>query len=158
MATSELLQIIGRINPAAWDFIIPHGPLVGPRGAAAASRADIAALNPQPLPPEPDPWLIEAAAMARELVQQAVFDSMRGQSDPGWVREIIDDWCGTPWPRKWPWPWPGPGPDPDPRQVQEARLVGAVILASYGSRLRESDLGGVLTDLADRLGEAALTG
>ena len=39
----RLLAVLGRINPAVWDAIIPHGP-VGP-----AARV---ALNPQPLPPK----------------------------------------------------------------------------------------------------------
>lgn len=150
-----LLSLIARIHPAMWDVIGPHVPLVRDRFSAVA-------LNPQPLPPGPPPdaFLAEAGLMARNLVHMALEADVRGEDPVGFVREFIEDWCGTPWPRKWPFPWPGPrpgeGPQPEPWRINEARVVGAVVLASYASRLGEGDLASSLAEGADRLAESAL--
>jgi hypothetical protein len=80
-----------------------------------------ALLNPQPLPPVagpvPDPW--RSAFLARTVIDQAVaqyrsaemlsaeqseraFEAVRS-----YMREFVDDYCGTRpprWPRPWPWP------------------------------------------------------
>jgi hypothetical protein len=153
-----LLALIGRIGPEAWDAIVPHGPRL--RVPAGEGHLDWAALNPQPLPPE-DRLLTAAAQLAHELVRGAITIEMQGGSSSGPVSELIDEWCGTPWPRRWPWPWPGPRPDdgplPDPWAVQTARVVGALIFASMASRLSDGDLQEALAKGADRLTEAALT-
>src|SRR6516165_1555598 len=101
--------------------------------------------------------------MANEVVRLAVESEAQGASSSAFVSEIINDWCGTPWPRKWPWPGPGPrpgteagGPVPEPWDVRTARVVGAVIFASAASRLSSSDLRTAFADGADRLAEAAL--
>jgi hypothetical protein len=157
MPYNNLLSIIGTIHPEIWDAIIPQGPRV--RVVSALERV---ALNPQPLPPR-ETLLAGAAEMAHEVVRLAVASEAQGASSSAFVNEIIDDWCGTPWPRKWPWPWPGPrpgtaagGPSPDPWDVQTARVVGAVIFASTASRLSSGDLRTAMADGADRLVEAAL--
>ena len=145
-----------------WDAIIPHGPRI-----RMNSRVDRVALNPQPLPPR-ELFLLGAAEMAHDLVRAAVaFEAMDGRS-VATVSEIIDDWCATPWPRRWPWPWPGPrpdedhgrpaGPHPEPWDVARARVIGAVVFASIASRLSPGDLRDVFTNGAERLTEAALGG
>ncbi len=153
MRATSLLSIIGSINPAAWDAIIPHGPGV-------ASRLEQVALNPQPLPPH-DGLLVGAANMAHAVARLAVEASLRGESTD-FVREVIDDWCGTPWPRKWPWPWPGPRPDegpfPDPWVLDTARVVGAVVFTSVASRLAEGELQSTLLEGAERLADVAVRG
>jgi hypothetical protein len=154
---STLLAMIGNIPPEAWDAIIPHGPRV--RVAAGEGHLDWAALNPQPLPPR-EAFLTAAAQLAHEFVRGAVTIDMQGGSSPALVSDLIDDWCGTLWPRRWPWPWPGPRPDEGPLpelwDVRTARVVGAVIFASMASRLAEGDLRETLAKGADRLAEAAL--
>ena len=50
MAHVNLLTLVAQIRPQAWDAIIPHGPRV-----AVNDRFARVALNPQPLPPFPDP-------------------------------------------------------------------------------------------------------
>jgi hypothetical protein len=153
----NLLSIIGTIHPEIWDAVIPHGPRV-----RVVSAFDKAALNPQPLPPR-ETLLAGAAEMAHEVVRLAVTSEAQGISSSAFVSEIIDDWCGTPWPRKWPWPWPGPrpgtegeGPRPEPWDIQTARVIGAVIFASVSSRLSSGDLSTAFAEGADRLAEAAL--
>lgn len=156
MGHYALLSLIARIHPAAVDAIHPHGPLM-------RDRYSLVALNPQPLPPEPPPdrFLIEAALMARELTRLAIEADLRGEESTRVLSEVIDDWCGTPWPRKWPWPWPGPrpqeGPHPDPWRINTARIIGALVLADHASRLGEGDLSNALAQGAERLTEAALT-
>ena len=152
MPDRNLLSIITTIHPEIWDAIIPQGP----------RALDRAALNPQPLPPR-ETLLAGAADMAHEVVRLAVASEAQGGSSFAFVREIIDDWCGTPWPRKWPWPWPGPrpetepeGPQPEPWDVRTARVVGAVIFASAASRLADGDLRSAFAEGADRLAQAAL--
>lgn len=148
MQAVALLRLVGRIRPEAWDAIIPHGPRI-------LNRAEAVALNPQPLPPH-ETLVIGAAEMAHDLVRIAIETEVRGESASGFVREFIDDWCGTPWPHKWPLPWPGPGdPDPHPWQVSQARLAGAIVFASAADRLAKGDLGATFAEGADRLAEAA---
>jgi hypothetical protein len=155
---SRLLALIGSIPPEAWDAIIPHGP----RRQLAGGHGDVdwAVLNPQPLPPR-EAFLTAAAHLAQEVVRGAVTVEMQGGSASGLISELIDEWCGTLWPRRWPWPWPGPRPDgdpePEPRDVQTARVVGAVVFASMASRLADGDLKEAMAKGADRLAEAALT-
>lgn len=151
MSYSAILAIIGRISPRAWDAIVPHGP----------ATAEAVALNPQPLPPV-EALQVGAAEMAHELVRVALAAEMRGESRAALVSEVIDDWCGTHWPHWWPWPWPGPppwggGPEPAPYEVQAAKLAGAVVFASIGSRLADGELGATLTEGAGRLAEAAVS-
>lgn len=157
MKNFVLLSLIARIHPAVWDVIDLQGPLVRDRYSAVA-------LNPQPLPPErqPEGFLIEAGLMAARITQLAVEADVRGEGSARFLSDFIDDWCGTPWPRKWPWPWPGPRPDEeqmvDLLQVNLARVVGALVLASYGSRLGGGELSAALAEGAERLAETALNG
>jgi hypothetical protein len=146
------LSVVARIRPEVWDAIVPHGPRFRARG-------DLVALNPQPLPPA-EAFLVGAAEMAHEFLRVALESDVRGDSAAGFVRDFLDDWCATPWPRKWPWPWPGPRPDegplPDPWVVQSGRVIGAIIFASVGSRLADGELKAVFSEGADRLAEAAI--
>lgn len=157
MNYGTLLGHIARIHPAIWDAIHPHGPLI-------RQRFDTVALNPQPLPPKEmeERLQLEAGLMARELVRLAVEADIRGDDPVHLVRELIDDWCGTPWPRKWPFPWPGPGPTDgphlDPLHVNSARVVGATVFASYASRLGEGPLRDALSEGAERLAQTAVGG
>ena len=165
MSYGSLLAIIGRIHPEVWDLIW-QGPLARSSSPQVrfVSALDRVALNPQPLPPR-EALLAGAAEMAHEIAGLAVASEAQGTSSAAFVSEVIDDWCGTPWPRKWPWPWPGPrpgtegeGPQPDPWDVRTARVVGAVIFASVASRLSSGDLTTAFAEGAERLAEAALAG
>jgi hypothetical protein len=154
MNTVSLLSMVARIHPEAWDAVIP-------RWQGRLTRGDLVSLNPQPLPPGPPPdtVLLEAAAMSHELVRFAVEADIRGENAMDRVYAMVDDWCGTPWPGKWPWPWPDPrdagGPHPDPWQVDRARLVGAIVFASAASRLADGEVKSALAGAAERLAEAA---
>ena len=101
--------------------------------------------------------MVGAAEMAHSVVRMAVESEVRGESAVAFVREFVDDWCGTPWPHRWPWPWPwpGPGPDPDPWIVQTGRVVGAIVFASVGSRLAEGELRAAFLKGAEQLVETA---
>ncbi len=91
----------------------PFGPY-GPGGPVLSRLLEIA-LNPQPLPPGPDPY--RAATLARAVITraatQADFAQLLGNKHAengiiivgGRVRDVIDDWCGTPVPGHH-----GPGP------------------------------------------------
>lgn len=154
MDTVGLLVVLGRIPPQAWDAIIGHGPLI-------RNRWERVALNPQPLPPS-DPLFTGAALMAQEVVGLAVESDLRGESTADVVRQLVDDWCDTPWPRRWPWPWPGPRPDegplPDPWKIDVGRAIGAVVFASAGSRLADGDVRTALLEGAQRLADVAARG
>ncbi|MEV6560522.1 hypothetical protein AB0M22_32710 [Nocardia sp. NPDC051756] len=151
MRSASLLPIIARLSPQTWEVIAQHGPRI-------RRQSDLVSLNPQPLPPS-EAFLVSAAEMAHEIVRIAVEADIRGESSTRIVGELVDDWCGTPWPRKWPWPGPGPRPDeddalPEPWQEQSGRVIGAIVFSSAGSRLK-GELGTALLDGADRLAEAA---
>jgi hypothetical protein len=143
-----LLAVLGRIPASAWDYIVPQW---GPN-----ERLARVALNPQPLPPG-EALVVGAAVMAQEVARLAVEADLQGGNASAWLTDFIDDWCGTPWPHKWPWPLPGPGPDPDPEpyDVAASRVVGAVVFASVGTRLGDGELKTTLLDGADQLAEAA---
>jgi hypothetical protein len=85
----------------------------------------------------------------------AVESEVRGESAVAFVSEFVDDWCGTPWPRRWPWPGPGTDPDPHPWMVQTGRVVGAIVFASMGSRLAEGELRAAFLKGAEQLAETA---
>lgn len=148
MSNLDLLIAIGKIPAAAWDAIIPkYRP-------GLTSRVERAGLNPQPLPPKVA-FASEVGAAVHHFVGMAIDADVRDEKPYKWVSDVIDDWCGTKWPRKWPFP-PIPEPEPDPWWLQQGQLIGAVVLASYASRLREGELQGVLSEGAVRLAEAAM--
>lgn len=149
------LSLIARIPPEAWDAIVPKGPRAAV-GVRLRDRLDLVALNPQPLPPVAA-FLVGAADTAHVLAGLAVE---RGVEDGGrageLVAEVVDDWCGTGWPRRFPFPWPGPDPDPRDGDLRLGRLVGAVVLASFAERMPGTELGAAFAAGAERLGEVAL--
>jgi hypothetical protein len=150
MRYTSLLMLIARM-PEALDALHPHGPLVLNKGSARV------ALNPQPLPAR-EAIVLGAATMARDVARLAVETDVQGGRASVWLVDFIDDWCGTPWPHKWPWPLPGPGPDPDPHpwDVAMSRLIGAVVFASVGAGLGECELEMTLLEGADRLAIVAV--
>lgn len=149
--TVKLLALMGRAKPEVFD-VFP------PQGAGLLDRVAAAALNPQPLPPR-DPLVSGAIQMSQRLAQLAVEADVRGESPATWLTELVDEWCGTPWPRKWPWPGPGPGPGdgphPEPWAVNEARAAGAVVLASMASRLGDGELRDTMARAAEQLADVA---
>lgn len=150
--TVRSLALLGRIKPEIFDVFPPHG------GPGLADRVESVALNPQPLPPH-DPLVPGALAMARRLGQLAVEADLRGEESAGWVSEIIDDWCRTPWPRRFPWPGPGPrpeeGPFPEPWVLNQGRVAGATVFATLAASLGEGALRDALATGAERLVHAA---
>lgn len=149
--TVRLLALLGRLKKEVFDVFPPHG-------LGVLDGVDTVALNPQPLPPR-DPLVTGAILMSRRLSELAIEADIRGEGPAEWLDQIIDEWCDTPWPRKWPWPGPGPGPEegpvPDPWAVNEARTAGAVVLASMASRLGDGDLRKTLARGAEKLADAA---
>jgi hypothetical protein len=149
----RLLAVLGKINPAVWDVIIPHGP-VGP-GARVQ-------LNPQPLPPK-EQLLVASASVAHDIALAAVGAQAAGADSARLVSDAIDDWCGTrpphipiPWPSPWPFPWP-PEPEPHPDwDIGASRVVGALALASVASRMEAGDARDALGKGAEQLLDAGL--
>lgn len=117
------------------------------------------ALNPQPLPPA-ELFLVASAELAHDIGRLAVETDLTHGGGVDLVRQLVDDWCGTGWPRRWPFPFPFPGPDPRREDLDLAggRLAGAVVLASLGQRMADSELGAAFTEGAERLAEVALQG
>ncbi len=162
MAYNTLLSIIARINPQIWDYIYPHGPVIGYSASPTIGIApviDRVALNPQPLPPG-DRFLVGAAELAHDIVRTAVGMEARGESALTFVTDTIDDWCGTPWPHKFPFPWPGPRRDPelDPHafDVQAGRIIAAIIFTSVAERVGDEKFSAVFADGAEKLTNAAI--
>lgn len=156
MRSSALLSVIGGIHPQVWDAVVPHHHY--------RNSLDLAALNPQPLPPGPPDhaFLVGAADLAHHMARTAVERNAAGRLELELLQEWVEDWCGNGWPFKWPIPWPGPrrgeGPLPDPWVVTAGQIVAATVLASTAARLPANDLSEVLNGLADRLADAALAG
>jgi hypothetical protein len=159
----RLLAVLGKINPAVWDVINPHGPVHS--RVRRFSRGAEVSLNPQPLPPE-HALLVASAEVAHDIAFAAVSAEAAGTGAASRiVGEAIDDWCGTrprpfpiPWPRPWPFPWP-PEPEPHPEwDIAASRVVGALSLASVASRLEEGEARDALTKAAEQLLDAGLEG
>ena len=164
-----LLAVLGRINPAIFDVIFPHGPVqrVGiarssVRAAAMGrfSKADMVSLNPQPIPPGHE-LQFAAVAVANQIADAAVVAQTSGQDVGGLVAVWIDDWCGNgrkpiPWPWPWPFPWPvDPEPNPD-WDIQASQVAGALALAAVATRLDEGPAREALGAGAEQLLNVAL--
>ena len=171
---ARLLDSIFFPNPD--DSGSPHGPF-GPYGPGGpVSRLLWAALNPQPLPPGPDPysalaWVAlnpqplppgpdpyRAAFAARAVITraatQADFAEVLGDRGSeksiivvgGKVSEIVDEWCGTPVPGRH-----GPGP-----HFVSLLAAGAQFQQAADS-MRESKLHSVFSSAAKKLFKTALS-
>lgn len=155
----RLLSIIASIRPEIWDAIYPHGPVIGyaqPVAGIAATRFDRVALNPQPLPPREE-FLVGAAYLAKEIARIAIETEARGESSYSFVSEVVDDWCGTSWPGKFPFPVHPhvPDPDPAPWDVIAGRVVAAIVFTSIADRITDDKFSAIFADAADRLIAAA---
>jgi hypothetical protein len=159
----SFVSILGRLNPAIYDVIFPHGPIVFTRVAAGLhDRVSAVALNPQPLPPR-EQLQLAAVHVARDLAFAALAAEAAGHG--GGARGIasaIDDWCGNgrpprpiPWPGPWPLPWPF---DTEPHKewdVQASQVAGALSLAAIAARLGPGEIRDALAKGADQLLDAA---
>jgi hypothetical protein len=159
----RLLAVLGKVNPAVWDAIIPHGPIQAHTHAFRSfSKGSEVELNPQPLPPK-ELLLFASAAVAHDIAFAAVSAEAAGNDSARLVSRAIDDWCGTrpphipiPWPGPWPFPWP-PEPEPHPDwDIGASRVVGALALASVASRLEAGEAYDALSKGAEQLLEAGL--
>ncbi|GGB78491.1 hypothetical protein N798_16860 [Knoellia flava TL1] len=141
----DRLEFLALLDDRVWE-VVGGGPL------GLRSRADLVALNPQPLPP------VDSGRLLLQLMARGII--VVGGRDPG-AREAflaeIDDWCGTGWPKNWPRP-PQPGPDPDLRRgvVPSALLGGALAAAEIAASYPEGELQDLFAKAADQLTEAAL--
>jgi hypothetical protein len=158
----QLVSVLGRINPAIYDFIFPHGPV---QAGGLASRLDRVALNPQPLPPEPPPERLQrvSAVIAHDIASAAIAMEAAGQDGGARiVSSAIDDWCGNgrpPIPIPWPGPWPfafDPAAAPKDLDVAASRLVGALSFAAVATRMGSGKVREALSAGADKLLDASL--
>jgi hypothetical protein len=162
-----LMTVIGRLNPAIWDAIIPMGPKYAV-GVSRASRASEVELNPQPLPPRQE-LAFASARVAHEIAYSAIAaEAARSESAGSIISRAIDDWCGTPHPHRpipWPGPWPFPwlsqdgvhDPDPHPWDIATSRIVGALTFAAVAAQLAEGEVREALALGAEQLTEAGLS-
>ena len=153
-AFARLLDSIFFPNPD--DSGRHHGPF-GPFGPAGpVSRLLWTALNPQPLPPEPDPYrsAFAARAVITRATAQADFAEMLGNKGSengiivvgGKVSDIVDEWCGTPVPGRH-----GPGP-----HFVSLFSAGAQFQRAADS-MRDSALHSVFLSAAKKLFKTALS-
>ncbi|MFB7471737.1 hypothetical protein [Kitasatospora sp. NPDC056184] len=163
-----LVSLVGRLNPAAWDGLIPHevahGAALGSRLAARADDdGDAAGLNPQPLPPVAAALRLSVARTVGAVANAAITARVSGGDARQILAEVGDDWCGTPhgrvpWPRHWPLPWPPTGPLPiDPGYATPAvQAQAALAFQGYANGIADEQLQSALGELAERLADAAL--
>lgn len=136
----QLLALIGKRFPAAYDAIFPHGPVLRSHSAAVA-------LQPQPLPPYE-----LGAAVAAEFIHTAWIAERFGL-DQGKLFSDIDDLCPPPPklpkpPRGWPWPWPKPDPHPD--WLTDYHLGFAIRLAVTSVDVEKTKLSELLDEAISR--------
>jgi hypothetical protein len=160
----QLLTVLGRVNPAIWDAIIPQVPRYA--FAFRASKASQVELNPQPIPPGHE-LHVSSALVAQDIALSAVAAEAAGSNTASKiVSRAVDEWCGTraphlpiPWPGPWPFPWPGDHPEPYAEsEVAASRVVGALSLASVAARLSAGEAREALTRGAEKLLQSGLSG
>jgi len=157
----RLLVSLGKINPAIWDAIIPHGPVLSV--ISKSSPASEVALNPQPIPPR-EKLELASAWVAKEIARAAIAAEAAGSDGASTiVARAIDDWCGTPhgrlpipWPGPWPYPWTLDDVDAD-LDIDSSRVVGALTLASVASRMADGEARAALAKGAEQLLEVGLS-
>ena len=159
---TQLVSLLGRLNPAIFDVIFPHGSV---QAVGFASRINEVALNPQPLPPEPPPDRLQRVSVlvAHQIAFAAITIEASGQdSGVRLINSAIDDWCGNgrpPIPIPWPGPWPFASSlddAPTDLDVAASRLVGALSLAAVASRMGKGKVQEALSAGADKLLEASV--
>jgi len=150
---SPLFSIFARINPEIYD-IIPRGPQ---RLEQIALRGSEAMLNPQPLPPK-EAYLVASIDLAHDIARAAAIAEAAGGSSSDMLARIIDDWCGTYWPRPFPLPGPPVGPEPEPHpdwDISAGRLLGAMTLAGIAERTPQGELRDALRRGAEQMAEVS---
>ena len=142
----EFLALVAKINPQAWDALIPR--YVGSRRFAEQAGEKVS-LNPQPIPP--GEARVGADLVAEALQHAIIVVGGRGGDVAGSFMEEVDDICGTGW-RKW-WPKPPRPPWWDDRAVFTGAALQAAALA--GRFDHNPELQATLLDAAERFGDAA---
>jgi len=104
------IDLIGSLNPKAWDALIPHTPFVFSNAHVELMVADVVKLVGASLA---DKQLATKTLSLSKKMAEVASSSLVSAWEPG------DELC-PPWP--WPWPWPGPltdpfGPHPEPWKV-----------------------------------------
>jgi len=150
LAKADRLEFLAHLDDSVWE-VVGGGPL-GRYAVSAASRlGDEVALNPQPLPPA------EAGRLAMiGLTRGIIVIGGRGDNPVERFLEIVDDWCGTGWPKHWPWPWPDPDPDPQPDWQTGVMLGAGLTAARLALHYPEGDLRSALEKASQQLLETAL--
>lgn len=146
MNQRQLLTMIGQRNPASYDFLFPHGPILAHGGSQAQ-------MNPQPLRAD-----VLGAAAATEFIQTARMANRFGFGQEV-AFEDLDDWCPTK-PKKFKWPvtWPPiPEPEPHPEWFADYHLAFAARLAAASEKLESTELRASIDKAIDRSMEAIET-
>jgi hypothetical protein len=101
--STAFLYFLGKLNPKAWDAIIPHGPKISRAGReyliAHALKGFAAELENRAV-------VSKLTRVQTRLVESAAQSLVADWDDDGW--------CGTIPRLPFPWPGPTPGPDPEP--------------------------------------------
>ena len=146
--STTLAKIIARINPKVWE-VIGGGPL-GRKYQFAAMEAA----------PDPQPNLVAAQFAAVDLAQRqadaAAAILTQGGDTKGFLKALLDDWCGTV-PRP-PIKWPGgtrPPRPPRPDELEDYTLpmAGGLAFVALSETIGDeafakqiAELGGTIID------------
>jgi hypothetical protein len=131
----------------------PYGP-IGPVIGWALRQVSWVALNPQPLPPVPDPWRVagpipqpwRAALLARVTIDRLVAEGQSAEvaTDTGRVEsghdairtriaELVDEFCGNRPPR-----WPLPSPWPPKLDATQLHPVDLLVIGAQFQKAADS--------------------
>jgi hypothetical protein len=145
----------------------PYGP-IGPLIRAVLRNFSSVMLNPQPLPPLPDPW--RSAVVARTVVDQVVAQyrlaEVMGGSEQAeraievlraQIGEFVDEYCGNGRPRRGPLPSPYPlGLDPEELTAMDLLAAGTQFQKAADSMADGSPLQEHFSAAADQLIETGM--
>jgi hypothetical protein len=139
LSSRQLLDIIGRSNPAIYDAIFPRGGVL--------RQGSEVTLNPKPLPPHE-----LGAAIATEFIH-TIWVADRFGLDVSPIFIDLEDWCPTgkpKFPKLPPWWPPVPEPEPQPDWFVDFHLGFAARIALVSSDFQGTQLGEYFEKTIDR--------
>jgi hypothetical protein len=144
--STTLAKIIARINPKVWE-VIGGGPL-GKKVQFAVQLAE----------PDPVPWLEAAQFAAVNLAQRQVDAAAalhtQGADSKGFLKAILDDWCGTvprP-PIKWPGgPRPPRPPRPDELEDYTLPMAGGLAFVALSETIGDEAFAAQIAELGGNI-------
>jgi hypothetical protein len=171
--STDLLRLFAKLRPEIWEVIGggPQGWGISRLPQDPQPWRQRPATSPVPDPwrqgPHPEPWRLglqlSSVQLTQRIAETAALMATQGTDPRSFIKQVVDDWCGTkvpskPFPPKWPIPkW---GNNPDGLANEDVALVFAAASASFASLagdVEDENIRSALDEAADVTAEQAVT-